>query len=168
MTRGFFITFFLLLCARVWAQTETEVYLFDLELDKGKPVLTNPKNISNNSGYDNQPSFWDDDRVLFASTRKNQTDILKFNVKEGSTSTWLTYTTTGSEYSPLRIPNKNAISAIRLDIDGLQRLYEYDLETSGSTPITDLKIGYHVWYNNHILVATVLVDNRMDLMDLLP
>jgi hypothetical protein len=43
---------------------ETEVYLFDLDMSNGKPVLSNPKNISNNPGYDNQPSFWDDDHVL--------------------------------------------------------------------------------------------------------
>lgn len=132
-------------------------------MKNGKPTLSNPKNISNNPGYDNQPSFWDDDSVLFASTRQDQTDVLQFNVNEGSTSSWLTYTTAGSEYSPLRIPGKNAISAIRLDLDGLQRLYEYDFETSESTPITDVKIGYHVWFNDHILVATVLMENRMDL-----
>lgn len=164
MIRTVFIICFLLVNVHVWAQTETEVYLFDLEVNNGKPVLTNPKNISNNPGYDNQPSFWDDNTVLFASTRENQTDILQFNVNKGSTSAWLTYTTAGSEYSPLRIPDKNAISAIRLDMDGLQRLYEYNFKTSESTPITDLKIGYHVWFNNQILVATVLVDNRMDLV----
>ncbi|MEC3966723.1 nuclear transport factor 2 family protein [Flagellimonas halotolerans] len=168
MTRGFFLICSLLVSALGWAQTDTEVYLFDLKVNNAKPTLSNPKNISNNPGYDNQPSFWDDDSVLFASTRQDQTDVLQFNVNEGSTSSWLTYTTTGSEYSPLRIPGKNAISAIRLDLDGLQRLYEYDFETSESTPITDLKIGYHVWFNDHILVATVLMENRMDLkvMDL--
>ncbi|WP_318309008.1 nuclear transport factor 2 family protein [Flagellimonas crocea] len=164
MIQRFFIICFLLAYGQGWAQAETEVYLFDLELNNGKPLLTNPKNISNNPGYDNQPSFWDDGSVLFASTREDQTDILQFNVNEGSTSSWLTYTTAGSEYSPLRIPGKKAISAIRLDVDGLQRLYEYDVETSKSTPISDLKIGYHVWFDDHILVATVLVENRMDLV----
>ncbi|MEC7771259.1 MAG: nuclear transport factor 2 family protein [Bacteroidota bacterium] len=164
MIREVFIICFFLAFGQGWAQTETEVYLFDLEVTNGKPVLSNPKNISNNPGYDNQPSFWDDDSVLFASTREDQTDILRFNVNEGSTSSWLTYTTAGSEYSPLRIPGKNAISAIRLDVDGLQRLYEYDVETSESTPISDLKIGYHVWFDDQVIVATVLVDNRMDLV----
>ena len=163
MTRAIFIICFLLTSIQISAQTETEVYLFDLELNNGKPVLTNPKNISNNPGYDNQPSFWDNGSVLFASNRQDQTDVLQFNVNEGSTSSWLTYTTAGSEYSPLRIPGENAISAIRLDVDGLQRLYRYDFKTSESSPITDLKIGYHVWYNEHILIATVLVENRMDL-----
>ena len=147
-----------------WTQMETEVYLFDLDFSNGKPVLSNPKNISNNPGYDNQPSFWDDDHVLFASTRDEQTDVIQFNVSEGSTSSWLTYTTTGSEYSPLRVPGKRAISAIRLDVDGLQRLYEYDLKNSTSEPLSELKIGYHVWFDKEVLVATVLVQNRMDLV----
>lgn len=164
MTRTLFAICFLLASAQGWAQTETEVYLFDLSMNNGKIELTNPKNISNNPGYDNQPSFWDNGSVLFASTRKDQTDILQFNVDEGSTSSWLTYTTAGSEYSPLRIPGKNAISAIRLDVDGLQRLYKYDFKSREPTPITDLKIGYQVWYSDHILVATVLVENRMDLV----
>lgn len=146
------------------AQPNTEVYLFDLSFQNGAPLLSNPKNISNNDGYDNQPSFWDDDTVLFASTRDDQTDVRRLNINEGSTYKWLTNTPTGSEYSPLKIPGKNAFSAIRLDLDGLQRLYEYDLKTGNSTPITNLKIGYHVWVNKELLVATVLVENRMDLV----
>lgn len=106
MTRGFFLICSLLVSALGWAQTDTEVYLFDLKVNNGKPTLSNPKNISNNPGYDNQPSFWDDDSILFASTRQDQTDILQFNVNEGSTSSWLTYTTAGSEYSPFASPAK--------------------------------------------------------------
>ncbi|NDV43903.1 nuclear transport factor 2 family protein [Flagellimonas sediminis] len=146
------------------AQPNTEVYLFDLTFQNDMPLLSNPKNISNNDGYDNQPSFWDDDTVLFASTREDQTDIVRLSINEGSKYTWLTNTPIGSEYSPLKIPGKNAFSAIRLDLDGLQRLYEYDLKTGNSTPITNLKIGYHVWMNKELLVATVLVENRMDLV----
>ncbi|MEL6918988.1 MAG: nuclear transport factor 2 family protein, partial [Bacteroidota bacterium] len=94
-----------------------------------------------------------------------QTDILKFNILEGSTTTWITDTPDGSEYSPLRIPKENGISAIRLDIDGLQRLYEYDM-VSGASEILlgNLKVGYHVWYNEDIIVSSVLVDNRLDLV----
>ncbi|SFC33256.1 hypothetical protein SAMN04487891_10925 [Flagellimonas taeanensis] len=164
MIQRLFTTVFILTYALANAQANTEVYLFDLTLKNGTPVLSNPKNISNNEGYDNQPSFWDDDTVLFSSTREGQTDILRFNINLGSTTSWLTNTPTGSEYSPLRIPGKNAISAIRLDLDGLQRLYEYDLTSGDSSPISNQKIGYHVWFNDHILVATVLVENRMDLM----
>ena len=65
---------FLLTSAWTFAQANTEIYLFDLELDHGSPILSNPKNISNNEGYDNQPSFLDDHTVLFSSTRDGQTD----------------------------------------------------------------------------------------------
>ena len=147
------------------AQPNTEVYLFDLKMDGGEVALSNPKNISNNEGYDNQPSFLNDNTILFSSTRSDQTDILKFNITGGSTSSWVTDTPTGSEYSPLKIPQKDAVSAIRLDLDGLQRLYEYDLKTGESKLLLkDLKVGYHVWFNDHIIVCTVLVDNRMDLV----
>ena len=160
-----FILFFsVLMPSVVKGQGNTEVYLFDLKVDNGNPVLSNPKNISNNEGYDNQPSFWDDDTILFSSTRADQTDVLRFNINEGSTSTWVTNTPTGSEYSPLRIPGKNTISSIRLDLDGLQRLYEYDITNGKSKPITNLKIGYHVWHNDHILVSSVLVEDRLDLV----
>lgn len=164
MIHRFFILACILASSLASAQANTEVYLFDITLKNGSPLLSNPKNISNNEGYDNQPSFWDDDTVLFSSTRADQTDVLRFNINQGSTSSWLTNTPTGSEYSPLKVPGKNAISAIRLDLDGLQRLYDYDLKTGESIPISNLKIGYHVWFNEHILVATVLVENRMDLV----
>nr|WP_298925239.1 nuclear transport factor 2 family protein [uncultured Allomuricauda sp.] len=154
-----------LICGSINGQVNTDVYLFDLKITNGDPVLSNPKNISNNEGYDNQPSFLNDNTVLFSANREDQTDILRFNILEGSTTSWISNTPTGSEYSPLKIPGKKAVSAIRLDLDGLQRLYEYDINTGKSKLILkDLKVGYHVWYNDHILVTTVLVENRMDLV----
>lgn len=155
----------LLFINQLFSQPDTEVHLVDIETVDGKTLVSNPRNISNNQGYDNQPYFYDDNSVVFASTREGQTDILKFNVLEGSTSTWLTDTPTGSEYSPLRIPESNSVSAIRLDMDGLQRLYEYNIENDSSKVIVKgAKIGYHLWYTPDILVATVLIENRMDLI----
>jgi len=146
-------------------QPNTEVYLFDLDRTNDTIALLNPKNVSNNEGYDNQPSFLDDNTLLFSSTRSDQTDILKLDILNGSMKSWITDTPTGSEYSPLKIPGKQAVSAIRLDLDGLQRLYEYDIKTGSSKVILkDLKVGYHVWYNKNILVCTVLVENGMDLV----
>jgi hypothetical protein len=165
MKQKFILITLCLLSALSCAQPNTDVYVFDLNIEGNEVQLTNPKNISNNDGYDNQPSFLNNTAVLFASTRSDQTDIRLFDIDAGSTSSWITDTPTGSEYSPLKIPNKKAVSAIRLDLDGLQRLYEYDLKNGNSKPILkDLKVGYHVWYNDHILVSTVLIENRMDLV----
>lgn len=134
-----------------------------LSYEKGTSLGT-PINITNNEGYDNQPSFLDEDHILFSSTRNGQTDIALFSISKNS-KTWISNTPSGSEYSPLKIPGKEAVSAIRLDTNGLQRLYQYDLQTGKSEELLkELKVGYHVWYNGHILVCTVLVQNRMDLV----
>jgi len=146
------------------AQPNTEVYLAEIISVDGKTTLKNPINISNNEGYDNQPSFYDDNTVLFSSTRNGQTDIAKYDISSGKIS-WLTDTPGGSEYSPLRIPGSNDISAIRLDTTGLQRLYRYDSNDGSSEKIRkDAKVGYHVWHSKDILVNTVLVENGMDLI----
>ncbi|MEP3209564.1 MAG: nuclear transport factor 2 family protein [Maribacter sp.] len=146
------------------AQPNTEVYLMDITHADGKMKLSNLRNISNNEGYDNQPSFYDENTILFAGTRNGQTDIARYTIKSSSIS-WIIDTAGGSEYSPLRIPKSTAISAVRLDTSGLQRLYEYDTSNGASKVIRkDAKVGYHVWYSDDILVHTILVDNRMDLV----
>ena len=154
----------ILLSLNTLAQQNTEVFLVDIMTNEEGKTLGKPLNISNNEGYDNQPSFLDNDTVLFSSTRNGQTDIAVYTISTNTTK-WITDTPQGSEYSPLKIPKKEAVSAIRLDADGLQRLYQYDINTGKSQElIKDLKVGYHVWYNAHIIVCTVLIENRMDLV----
>lgn len=138
----------------VLCQPNTEVFLFDLKTEGNQLEITNGKNISNNEGYDNQPSFQYDNTILFASTRNKQTDILQYTI-DSNTKKWLTDTKQGSEYSPTQIPNSKDISAIRLDTTGKQLLYRY--RNGKSKPIhNDLVIGYHVWNSKNILVSSVL------------
>lgn len=148
----------------IFSQADTEIYLFDIKVANDTVIISNKLNISNNEGYDNQPSFYDDRTILFSSTRNGQTDIRKYEISTGMT-TWLTDTKVGSEYSPTRIPNSDKISAVRLDTTGLQRLYFYDVKKGTSKKILEkAKVGYHLWYTNEVLVNTVLIDNRMDLV----
>ena len=154
----------LLFSLTVVAQQNTDIFLASLTTENDSLAIGKIFNISNNEGYDNQPSFYDKENILFSSTRNGQTDIALYNIKNRETS-WLSNTPKGSEYSPLKIPGKEAVSAIRLDEDGLQRLYAYDFKTGKSTEILkDLKVGYHVWYNENIIVSSVLVEDRMDLV----
>ena len=154
----------LLSATTTFSQPNTEVYLLDLKEVEGKIEFSNLRNISNNEGYDNQPSFYDNHNILFASTRNGQTDIAGYNIASGESS-WLTDTPAGSEYSPLRIPKSDQISAIRLADTGYQRLYRYDTSNGTSNEILkDLKVGYHSWHTDAILVTTILVKDRMDLV----
>ncbi len=162
--RPYFIFALLFIPFAGFSQGNTDVFLFDLETKNNSISLNNKVNISKNEGYDNQPSFYDDDTVLFSSTRNGQTDIASYGISN-NVSEWISDTPNGSEYSPLKIPNKMAVSAIRLDSDGLQRLYRYDLNTGKSTILLkDLKVGYHFWYSEDIIVSTVLIEDRMDLV----
>ena len=123
-----------------------------------------PVNATARPGYDNQPSFLEDGTLLYSRTRNGQTDIARYHPVEGTT-TWLSNTPGGSEYSPLKIPGREAVSAIRLDTTGLQRLYAYPLRGGDPTLLVEgLKIGYHLWVDPDLLVCTVLVEDRMDLV----
>lgn len=145
-----------------FAQPNTDVFLFDLNTEKDEFKLSNFRNISNYEGYDNQPSFMDNETILYAGTRNGQTDIVKYDLNYGS-KTWICFTE-GGEYSPLKIPNQNAVSAIRLDPDGKQRLYRYDLKNSTNTVILDtLVVGYHLWFDNNTVISSVLEADYLSL-----
>ncbi|PKV50463.1 hypothetical protein ATE84_2521 [Aquimarina sp. MAR_2010_214] len=159
-----FVLLVLLTTIPSFSQTDTEIYLFDITKKDKTITLNNQRNISNNKGYDNQPSIFNDTIVLFSSTRNKQTDIAVYNSKN-TTIDWITETKNGSEYSPTKIPNKDQISAIRLDQDGKQLLYRYDYKTGKSKVLLQgLKVGYHTWFNENILVSSVLEDNAMSLV----
>lgn len=144
----------------IFSQSETEIFLLDLKVNNGNYELLNGKNISNNEGYDNQPSFVNDNAILFSSTRNGQTDIIEYRDNYG-TKTWLNFTE-GGEYTPLKIPNTRAVSAVRLDKDGKQRLYSYKNGESTEL-IKDLVVAYYTWYNENIIVSAVIEDTNLNL-----
>lgn len=142
----------------------TEIFLFDLNSTENQFEVKNGENISKNEGYDNQPSFYSENALIYARTRNDQTDIAVFNT-EKSENLWISNTTVGSEYSPQRITGSKDIAAVRLDTTGLQLLYRYDRETGESSVLLpDLKVGYFAFYNEKILLTTVLTDSGMDLV----
>lgn len=142
----------------VLGQINTEVYLFDLILYKEKYEISNPINISDNNGYDNQPYFLKKSNdILFSSTRNGQTDIVRYNIKDKKKK-WIT-NTKGSEYSPIQIGNSDFFSAIRLDENGDQFLYKYHFKNDiVKLLVPNLKIGYYSWVNDNQLLSFVLGD----------
>jgi hypothetical protein len=145
-----------------FSQSNTEVFLFNIDNTSSKLKLDGGTNLSKNEGYDNQPSFYDDRYILFTSNRNGQTDIAKFDARY-NTKSWLNFTE-GGEYTPLRIPNKNDISAVRLDKDGKQRLYSYNWSNGESEEIIqDLVVAYYTWFNNTTVVSAVIEDEQLNL-----
>jgi dipeptidyl aminopeptidase/acylaminoacyl peptidase len=136
----------------------TEVYLTHLERDVMPLTGDAALNISNNPGYDNEPSFTPDGKsVLFVSNRDGkQTDIYRYDISTKAL-TQLTHTPE-SEYSPLVTPDGKTFSVIRVEADGTQRLWRFDLD--GSNPRRILEnvkgVGYQAWLDpTHVAVFIV-------------
>jgi len=143
----------------LFAQNATEILLFDLLKKDDSFVLKNPVNISNNEGYDNQPSFTEDGQaILFSSFRNGQSDIAKYEIFDNYR-TWITETKT-NEYSPMSYPKKSKnFTCVGLDEDGTQLLYKYYYKNKEpEVLIPNLKVGYYLWLNNKSLVSFVLGD----------
>ena len=109
------------------AQMGSEILLFDLKIKKNKITLSNPKNITNHPGYDNQPGFNRDEPVVYYSSFNDEgrSDIKSYNYQTGVTTS--VTTTNEREYSPTQTPDKNYISCIIQRDNGAQDLGKYPL-----------------------------------------
>lgn len=151
----------LILFSCTTAQSGTEVYLFDLSFEDDTWELSNPMNVSQNTGYDNQPSFSPDGSILyFTSNRDGETDLVAYDI-ESEEKTWITNTTNRSEYSPTITPDGNHISFITLSNEGVQEFRKIHLETKEESLIeNDPIIGYFVWIDEESYLSFVLASEE--------
>ncbi|MBO6623040.1 MAG: hypothetical protein JJ892_07730 [Balneola sp.] len=148
------------ICSSVVAQPNTEVFVFDLKETDSGFNLSNPVNVSENEGYDNQPSFVvDGSGIFYSSTRNGQTDIALYSFETGE-SQFLNNTPALSEYSPVQTPDKSGISFIILSEDGTQQFWKVT-PTQNEPKIleSEVVIGYYTWYTNDIYFCFVLADD---------
>ena len=141
------------------APPDTEIFLAPLSKQGAKLQIGVPANMSNNPGYDNQPSFTPDGKaVLFTSVRGGgtQTDIYRFDIPSRQIAR--VTSTPESEYSPTVTPDGRHISVVRVEADSTQRLWRFTLD--GGAPelvLTDIKpVGYHAWADARTLALYVL------------
>ncbi len=146
------------------SQSGTEIYLFDIQISQGQVSISNPKNITDREGYDNQPSFHQTEPIIYFSSfnAKGRSDIKYYNYKTNETK-YLT-STNEREYSPTQTPDGKFISCILQRDNGAQDLVKYPI--NGGDPIVlikDLLIGYHAWIDNSKLITYVLFENKGEL-----
>ncbi|MBC8173572.1 MAG: PD40 domain-containing protein [Chitinophagales bacterium] len=107
-------------------------------------VYSEPVNITNREGYDNQPSFANDgESILYTSIRDGiQADIYEYSCSSGLTKQ-LTHTSE-SEYSPEITPDGKYFSVVRVERDSSQRLWKF--RKDGSRPKVMLQFIYDIGY----------------------
>jgi len=159
--------FFFLYTLLLTAQPNTDVYVMDLAKTDNTFTISNFQNISNNDGYDNQPSFMDNNKILYAGSENGQTEIQLYTISE-KTQRRINASTPGGEYSPSLMPGGKHIAAVRLDTTGLQRLYKYKLTNTDhgdyQTLLSELEVAYFAFYDEDWVVASVLSGNQLDLV----
>lgn len=144
-------------CTASFAQTGSEIYLFDVKEKRGKLTLSNPQNVTNHVGYDNQPSFHSDQPILFYSSfnEEGRADLKQYNYKTNITKNITT--TNEREYSPTLTPDKKYLSCIIQRDNGAQDLGKYPLESGDPIVLIDnLTVGYHVWADNSHVALFIL------------
>ncbi|MDT0552469.1 hypothetical protein [Urechidicola vernalis] len=140
----------------------TEVYIFDISIEQEFVMISNGKNVSNNPGYDSQPSFIDNNTLVFSSTNNDQTDIALYNIKKDK-KRWV-QETQSSEFSPTKVINEDAISLIKQGLDNTQKLYKYGINDSTQIALVeDLIVGYHTWINGETAALAILENNGLSL-----
>lgn len=135
----------------------TEIYLFDMKVKKNAVTLTNPKNITNRKGYDNQPFFHPEKPLLYyaSANTEGRTDIIEYNYATGA-SRKITETPE-REYSPTVTPDKKFLSCIIQRDNGAQDLGKYPIDGGEPVIVVDnLTVGYHAWINENQLIAFIL------------
>jgi len=159
MTRTLFILVFF--TNSLLAQMpETDIWLFKIEKKENVLTYTNPLNITNRAGYDNQPTFSLDEKsilyVVIDSTK--QADIYQYTISKKS-SVNLTKSNV-SEYSPTLLPNGLGFSCVVVEKDSAQRVWKFNLDGKFNSIVhegTD-SIGYHTWLNADTLLYYKLTD----------
>lgn len=106
--------------------------------------------VTDRDGYDNQPAFLDEDHVVFSSAdAEGVTNIRRYSVLDDAFGA--VTSTRESEYSPRPIPGTDAISVVRVALDGVsQNLVRYPLdggEPEVLLPAVD-DIGYYAWIDS--------------------
>lgn len=145
----------------LFAQNGTEIFLLDISESGGTITLSNPQNITNRRGYDNQPFFHPNQPLLYYTAMQDgQTDIWSYNLKTG---VGLQVTNTiDSEYSPTVTPDQKYLSCIvQRKSNGDQDLVKYNIKNPTETQLIfesqkTGKIGYQAWLNSNELVTFVL------------
>jgi len=148
-------------CTNVIAQSNTEIFLLDIKFKQAKIEIYNVEKISTNKGYNNQPIFISNNKILFTSERNFQNDIVEYNSLNKSLK-YLTNTLT-SEYSPIRF-KKNKITAVSLDKKGEQYLRIYDIKNNiYNIPFKDKIVGYYNYSKKikNLIISSVLENNEL-------
>ncbi|MDP3557547.1 MAG: hypothetical protein Q8T03_09245 [Bacteroidota bacterium] len=127
----------------------TDVWLFKIDKTKTDYKLSSPKNVTNRTGYDNQPSFSSDNKKIYYVSIKedNQADIYSYDIRRKKTFQ-ITHTKE-SEYSPTLSVDGKSLNSVVVESDSAQRIHFINPLTGLSEKKYDVdSVGYYTFLNS--------------------
>lgn len=154
-------------CYTVFAQApDSEIYLFSIDKKDDTYSFTNGKNISNNKGYDNQPSFSLDGKSIFFTTsrRENNFDIFEYNLTNNKISPVIT--SPDNEYTAKNL-DENTITFVREGKDQTMTVFRFDQRTKKETLAFNVKepIAYYAFNKNADALVWVRYGSMMNFVN---
>ncbi len=137
----------------------TDIWLLPLE-GRGVPRAGRAANVTQRTGYDNQPAFTADGRAILYTRIEGDgpSDIWRLDLATRER-TNLTQTAVESEYSATPMPDGVHFSTVRVEADSAQRLWQFALRGDEAPALLFERIqpvGYHVWASDVTLGLYVL------------
>ncbi len=126
--------------------------------------ITHWQQINQQSGYFNQPEFSRDGQTLYytaeqSSNSGSQMDIASYQLS--SAQHGKVATTALSEYSPTLLPDGQGLSAVVVEADGRQRLWQLAATAPPQVLLPELiGVGYHAWGPSQDLLIFQLGDSE--------
>lgn len=165
--KAFSFLFILLnLCALAEAQVpDTDIYIANFSFEEDKLIFDKLHNITNRTGYDNQPFFHPENKWLYFSSIRNegQSDVYRYEWENNRT--YRVTETFEDEFSPQMIPGKNAFSTVRVELNQKQRLWQFDI-LNPSMPellIPDVeRVGYSAWIDKYNLILFLVAQDEKE------
>ena len=128
---------------------ESDIFLFDLNLDDADNALSGGRNVTARAGYENQPSFVQDGKsFLFSQSVGGETEIFEYLIESGETRQVASID--GNEFSPQPSPDNRAVSFVT---DGPNaNMSVWQIQRDSDEPEWVLRhlaerepIGYYCW-----------------------
>ncbi|MGB3727038.1 MAG: hypothetical protein WA981_14890 [Glaciecola sp.] len=141
------------------AQDSSDIWLGKLSL-RDNTQITDLVRLTNTNAYTNQPYFFGNDYLYYTQSEGEgdaaQTDVFRFSLVVG-TSKNLTQST-DAEYSPTPAFANGSMSLIRVNSEGKQQLWVYNLQGNPKQHLVPAiePVGYHVWLDDESLLLFVL------------
>ncbi len=127
---------------------ETEIFLAPLSFDRNMPVVGELRNISQHTGYDNQPSFLPGAAAFYyvSEGASGKTDVWRYDIAEDD-NTRIYASPAVSEYSPKAAPGDYGVSYVQEnEAADITRVHVMPASGGAGAPVIELApLGYYAW-----------------------